>query len=80
MKVRPVKVSPPITALRYKPEDFYGEYEDSLWLCEARIKDAAYVAYRLTQNGDFKPALLLICKIAEGYRQYHKKCQSYSNR
>lgn len=77
MKVRPIKVTPEISAFRYKPEDFYGEYEDSLWLCEARIADATRLAWRLNETGATKASLLLICKIATGYRQYVEKCQKY---
>lgn len=57
-----------------KPEDFYFYDGSNLFLNQDEI-DRALEAARITyMNGPPKAAMLLVCKLADGYRAYCKIC------
>lgn len=74
MKVRPVKLTPDILAIQYKPEDFYHNDPEKgdLRLDDERLEEASKLVLSLLKTGPMKPATLLICKMADGIRQYNR--------
>ena len=63
-----------------KPTDFYFADEETLCLNSVEIERALSVALRCQQRGPSRAAMLLVCKLADGYRQYDKKRREFKNK
>lgn len=59
--------------LSCKPEDFFYAGESTMGLNKSEIEKALAAAKLVCKWGYVAQAMLAICKIAEGYRQYEKQ-------
>lgn len=59
--------------LSCKPEDFFYADESTMGLDYFEIEKALAAAKRVCKWGRVAQAMLAVCKIAEGYRQYEKQ-------
>ena len=63
-----------------KPEDFYFYDGSNLFLNQDEI-DRALEAARITyRNGSPEAVMLLVCKLADGYRAYRKICSEWEGK
>lgn len=74
MKVYPVKLTADVLAVRYKPKDFYHNDPEKgdLWLDDERLAEASKLVLSLLKSYQAKSATLLICKMADGIREYNR--------
>lgn len=61
-----------------RASDFYYYDGDNLFLREDEISRALEAARITHWNGQYKAAMLLICKLADGYRAYNKICSEFA--
>lgn len=64
--------------LNARESDFYYYDGDNLFLREGEINRALGAAMITRMNGQHKAAMLLICKLADGYRAYNKICSEFA--
>ena len=62
-----------------KPEDFYYEMGNNLFLNVDEISEALSNARTEFAFGSQKAAMLLVCKIADSYREFQKKIEEKRN-
>ena len=81
MKVRPVKITQEILALRFKPDDFYHNYKEQGYLLMdiEKLAKASKLAHQLFRNGQSKAGSILICKMADGIREYDHLVSEFLN-
>ena len=61
--------------LSAKPKDFYTNDSENLHLNYEEIEVALSIAKNAFQVGSRKSAMLLVCKIAQGYKEYCKSVE-----
>ena len=62
--------------MKAEPKDFYCNDAENLHLNYKQIEVALSVAKNAFKVGSRKSAMLLVCKLAQGYKEYYEICKS----